>query len=297
MEGIFHHYRRIRVKPLPEFSEKYSRMNRFVKLTAMLLFLFPLAAFAAEGGSAESGSKKILPPAATPAPDNINTFLHTQVNNLTKAEPPRIEDRKLILTWMGDTRPRYVAAAFQHEAFRQKHLFWRNQNGVYFLVYDLTSESPATVEYRLIVDGLWQGDPTNPDRIRDDQGITLSRVSLKTRDLPLDHGPVQGYSGEVDFAYRGKPGQQVSIIANFNQWDPFAQYLEEISPGEYRLKLTLAPGVILYRFVVGTQSFLDPENGHSGHDDQGGTFSYFENKMTTRATVLEAAMPVSASHR
>lgn len=270
-------------------------MNRFMKLSSVLLLLLPLAAYASEGGSAsETTSKKPLPPPAVPAPDNINTYLHLIVNNLTKAEAPRIEDRKLILTWKGDNRPRYVAAAFQHEAFRQKHLFWRNQNGVYFLVMDLAADAPSTLEYRLIVDGLWQGDPTNPDSVRDGQGVTLSRVTLKTTDRPLFDGPQQGYHGAVEFSYRGKPGQQVSIIGNFNQWDPFSQFLEESSPGEYHLTLTLPPGIVLYEFVVGTRAFLDPGNARTGHDDQGGVFSYFENKVVAPDTVLEASMPASA---
>lgn len=267
-------------------------MNQFIKLTCLILLLLPWTAFAAEGEGATKA-----PPAATPAPDSINTYLHLQVNSLTKAEAPKVADRKLILTWKGDTQPRYVAAAFKHEAFRQKHLFWRNQNGVYFLVFDLTSDTPSTLEYRLIVDGLWQGDPTNPQRIRDTQGTTLSRVSVAPQDLPAHHGPVQGFFGEVEFAYHGKPGQQVSIIGNFNQWDPFSHVLEEAHPGEYHLKLTLPPGTILYKFVVGTRSFLDTGNAHTGHDAQGGTFSYFENKMTTPAKVLDATMAVaSAGH-
>jgi len=275
-------------------------MKRFMKFTTSLVFilsslaLLPLTAFAAEGGGSEGTSnKKPLPPPAIPGPENINTYLHLLVNNLTKAEAPRIQDRKLILTWKGDVRPRYVAAAFLHEAFREKHLFWRNQNGVYFLVMDLAPDAPPTLEYRLIVDGLWEGDPTNPDRYRNDQGITLNRVSLKTTDRPLRDGPIQDFFGAVEFSYRGKPGQQVSIIGNFNQWDPFAHFLEESKPGEYRLKLNLPPGIVLYQFVAGTKTFLDPGNARTGHDDQGGVFSYFDNKMISPATVLDAAMPVS----
>ena len=269
-------------------------MNHFMKLSAaLLLLLVPMTLFAAEGeGSAPA---KPLPPEAKPAPENINTFLHLLVNNLTKAEPPRVQDRKLILTWKGDTQPRYVAAAFQHEAYRQKHLFWRNQNGVYFLVMDLSTEAPSTLQYRLIVDGLWQADPANPNRIRDTQGIALSQVNLTAQDRPFRDGPVQGYHGEVEFSWHGKPGQQVSIIGNFNQWDPFTNYLSEDSPGEYRIRLTLPAGTLLYRFVTGTKSFLDPGNSRSGHDEQGGTFSFFENKQTAPAEVLEAALPVAAT--
>jgi len=269
-------------------------MNRFMKFTTALILLLPLAAFGAEEGSSEgTANKKPLPPPAIPAPENINTYVHLLVNNLTKAEAPRIQDRKLILTWKGDVKPRYVAAAFQHEAFREKHLFWRNQNGVYFLVMDLAPDAPSTLQYRLIVDGLWEGDPTNPDRYRNDQGITLNRVSLKSTDRPMRDGPVQGYFGAVEFSYRGKPGQQVSIVGNFNQWDPFAHFLEEANPGEYRLKLILPPGTVLYQFVAGTKTFLDPGNARTGHDDQGGVFSYFDNKMLRPTTIMEASTQVS----
>lgn len=261
-----------------------------MKLSATLLILLPLGAFAAETGTAD------MAPATPAAPSNINTYLHLQVNGFTRAQAPVIQDRKLVLTWKGDSQPRYVAAAFKHEAYRKKHLFWRNQNGVYFLVMDLAADTPSTLEYRLVVDGLWQGDPTNPDRYRDDQGTTLNRVSVTSADRPSFHGPVQGYYGEVEFAYHGKPGQQVSLIGNFNQWDPFAHFLEEVHPGEYHLKLTLPPGTILYKFVVGTRTFLDAGNAHTGHDAQGGTFSYFENTMTAPAKVLEATMAAVAAH-
>jgi hypothetical protein len=276
-----------------------------MKFTCALVFLLPLALYAneggapAEGGGSEGGSeasKKPLPPPQPDGPDNISTYLHLQVNNLTKAQPPRIQDRKLILTWKGDTQPRYVAAAFLHESWRQKHIFWRNQNGVYFLVYDLASDTPTTLDYRLIIDGLWQSDSTNPNQARNDQGISLSRVSLPSTALPGHHGPVQGSFGEVEFVYHGKAGQQVSIIGNFNQWDPFAHFLDEGHPGEYHLKLTLPAGTLLYRFVIGTRSVLDDANPHTGHDAQGGTFSYFENKYVQPATVLDATMAVAAAH-
>jgi len=261
-------------------------MKHFVKIAVLTLLSLPGVAFASEEGG--EAPKKPLPPAATPAPENINTFLHLKVIELKKAVPPFVDDGKLILTWQGDFRPRYVAAAFQHEHFRQKHVFWRNENGIYFLVYDLASDSPTTLVYRLIVDGLWQGDPTNADAVRNDQGILLNRVKLASGALPPHDGPVQGYYGEVVFTYHGKPGQQIAVIGNFNQWDPFSSYLEEEQPGDYRLSLVLPVGPVLYRFVVGTKSILDPGNGHTGHDDQGGVFSFFVNKKVVPVTVLEA---------
>jgi hypothetical protein len=270
-------------------------MKRFMKFLVLGLLLHPLGAFAAEEGGGDEGPKKPLPPPAIPAPDNINTYLHLKVIALKQAVAPFVEDRKLILSWQGEFRPRYVAAAFQHENFSQKHVFWRNENGVYFLVYDLTPDLPSTLQYRLIVDGLWQGDPANPDAFRNDQGILINQVKLGANALPPHDGPVQGYYGQLSFSYHGKPGQQVSVVGNFNQWDPFASYLEEVSPGEYRLSLVLPTGTVLYRFVVGTKNILDPGNGHTGHDAQGGVFSFFENKNVVPTTVLEASATPAAN--
>jgi len=269
-------------------------MKSIMTFVAVIFLIgLPTAVFAAEN---EGNSKKPLPPPAKPGPENINTYIHLLVDNLEKAQPPLIEDRKLILTWKADYLPRSVSAAFRFEHFRQKHVFWRNQNGVYFLVMDLTPDMPMTLDYRLIVDGLWEADPTNPQSVQDAQGVVVSQISLTSTDKPMVDGPVQRPLGQVDFVYRGKPGQTVSIMGNFNQWDPFADYLTETSPGEYRASLTLPPGTVLYRFVIGTKSVLDPGNAHTGTDDQGGTFSFFQNQKIQPTTILAASLPQNSSY-
>ena len=52
---------------------------------------------------------------------------------------------------------------------------------------------------------------------------------------------------------------------------------------------------MLYRFVVGTKNILDPGNGHTGHDAQGGVFSFFENKSVVPTTVLEASATTASA--
>ncbi len=262
-------------------------------MTWTLFLVISAASLAASEGAAVAVA---LPAASTPAPANINTYLHLQVNNLTKAKPPVIQDRKMVMTFQADSQPRYVAAVFAHEGWKVKHLFFKNQNNVYFLVYDLAADSPLTLEYRLVVDGLWQADPQNTDRYRNEQGIVLSRVAVLKTDLPHAHAPEQLYDGEVEFRYHGKAGQQVAIVGNFNNWDPFSNFMHEETPGNYALGLALPPGQLLYQFVMGTKTFPDPLNVHTGSDGNGGVFSMFTNVIKHKPLVHEATVAASGGH-
>lgn len=279
-------------------------MNQLVKC-ALLLFLLPLTVLTAEGGSPESGhgggeaSKVPLPPPKPAGPENINTYLHIEVNNMTKAAPPRVWDHKLILSFDRDPSARYVAAAFAHEEFREKHLFFKNRNNVFFLVLDIPEDAPETLEYRLIVDGLWKSDPANSQKSINDQGILLSQVSLQTTDKPRMYSPIQHYGGTVEFRYKGKPGLQIAVVGNFNNWDPFVHFLEEDSshPGEYTLQLTLPSGPVFYKYAIGTRTILDPLNPRTGSDSHGDVLSYFENKKQAKPTIMESRIAVLKQER
>jgi hypothetical protein len=267
-------------------------MKQFITCVCLLLLSTSVLLSASEGAAATAP----LPPPSTPAPDNINTYLHLQVNNLTKAMPPQIRDRKVLLTFQTDHEARYVAVAFAHEEWRVKHMFFKNQNNVYFLVYDLAADSPVPLDYRLIVDGLWQSDPQNKSRVRNDQGIVLSRLSIPATELPAAHTPESFYNGEVEFRYVGKPGLQIALVGNFNNWDPFTSFLEEEEPGHYGIRLALPSGTLLYQFVAGTQTILDPMNVHTGHDANGAKFSIFENSVRTKPVLRESTLVSAEAH-
>jgi hypothetical protein len=276
-----------------ENTEKYNRMKQFMTLMLTILFALASPLLASEG---ESSAPVTLPPPSTPAPENINTWMHLQVNNLTKAVPPMVRDRQVLLSFQSDQKPRYVAAAFAHEQWRVKHLFFRNQNNVYFLVYDLAADSPMPLDYRLIVDGLWQSDPQNKNRYRNDAGIVLSRLNLTAADLPHKHTPESLYEGEVEFRFVSKPGQQIALVGNFNNWDPFTNYLEEEEPGHYGIKVTLPAGTLLYQFVSGTKTFLDPLNAHTGSDAHGAKFSIFENHVKSKPSLHDSVLVTANEH-
>lgn len=279
------------------------------------------------------------------ATDEVNTNLHLKILSLKKAGPPEIWDGKLILTYLADSNPRYVAASFGFENYRTKYYFkkledkkpavhgaagdshssgghylGRSGGGgtdaeaeaakakltklkkpapvekvLYFLVLNLPEghEAPhGPLAYRLIVDGLWQTDPANPDQGRDDQGIAVSFVQQ-----PHETGytkltsPVAGYDGEVEFIYHGKPGQRVSVMGSFNQWDPFLHPMDEEEPGVYTLKVTLLAGPVQYLYVVGTRHVVDPANPRSVWDANRNQYSVFENHIHHHETIPRTEDP------
>ncbi|NNM53602.1 MAG: hypothetical protein HKM05_02640 [Spirochaetales bacterium] len=227
---------------------------------------------------------------------DLDMTLYFQIIHLTHAQPPRIFDRKLILTYDADPGARYVAVAFASEHFSQRHIFSKNQNNVFFYVYDLPANAPHEIDYRLIVDGLWIRDPGN-DSYRSDPNGDFSYVVLHDEEMPHWNSPVQLPYGAVEFRYRGQSGLRIAVMGNFNNWDPYQDFLHEEPgrPGEYSLRLSLPPGKIVYAYQLGNRTRLDPLNPHIVSDDSGQQYSYFRNVNHPAPSVMEADLPTSTS--
>jgi len=86
--------------------------------------------------------------------------------------------------------------------------------------------------------------------------------------------------GILEFNYRSRPGEQVSIMGNFNNWDPFMHRMVEDrdEPGLYTLRMPLPEGPVYYLFVVGTQTLLDPLNARRAWDRDRQEVSYLQHQ-------------------
>ena len=152
--------------------------------------------------------------------------------------------------------------------------FLKNQYGVFVLDYEVP-ENTQTIRYRLVVDGLWVSDPSNPSVQTDDQGIAFSLFSIESEpERPLLN-PRFGADGHVSFVFRGPPGRRVTIQGDFNNWDPFVNPLAEIKPGLYSITLQLLPGEHWYRFFSDGRRLLDRFNSDTATDPDGEPVSYF----------------------
>ena len=133
-------------------------------------------------------------------------------------------------------------------------------SGILFYVWEIP-ENIKELEYRLIIDGLWTVDPSNPQTRKDPvSGLALSVLSLppKTPVPALLNNP----PGTLSFSFKGPPGETVTVAGNFNGWDPFMYELKEAPAGVYTLNLPLPPGRYQYVFFHRGQRYLDPYNPH-----------------------------------
>ncbi len=181
-------------------------------------------------------------PAATQDLAGTDTFL--RVSGINEAGPPQVMDDLVVFTYEQREYARYVAVAFAHENYEQKHLFLarrrEGQPDLFFLAYQVDPELPY-LEYRLIVDGVWLTDPHAPDVRTDRRGIAVGRVDLPEIPPYREESPVIHNDGTVTFrisfdvrisatletvdrrqvsvSHLEEP--RISLVGSFNGWDPF----------------------------------------------------------------------------
>jgi hypothetical protein len=197
------------------------------------------------------------------------------VMTLTAAQPPRMVDDDLILSYKPDHGVRFVGARFRHESWKVLHPYAKNEHGVYVLDYPVP-EGVRDIRYRIVVDGLWMADPANPRVDSDDTGEEFSVVTLSQEPVRPIVNPRREGDGEVTFTFRGTPGRRVSLLGDFNNWDPFMDFLSETqSPGLYRITLRVPPGPHWYVFFTEGRRVLDMFNAESAVDPDGAPVSTF----------------------
>lgn len=197
------------------------------------------------------------------AMDKIDSYVYKKlIANIKEVSKPRIEGNYLIFTQNRNLR--HAGIVFEFEKYKQVHNFIRlpkereeKTRGILFYILKLP-EGLSEINYRLVLDGLWTADPQNDEGFYDyTLGLSVSQVKI-----PF----IQTYrtevlqNGEVQFYFKGTPGECVRLAGDFNGWDPFMYELEEVRPGEYFLVLPLPSGSWVYAFFIGGQQHHDPTN-------------------------------------
>lgn len=234
------------------------------------------------------------PPVGAQNVSDTDTFL--RVAGISEAGPPRVFDDVVVFTYEQRGYARYVAAAFAHENFEEKHTFVarhrEDRPDLFYLAYRITP-GQESLEYRLIVDGVWFTDAHAPEVRRDSRGITIGRVHLPEMPPYREQSPVVHDDGTVTFRFsfdiRVSPTletadrRQVSVVdfaepritlmGSFNGWDPFMYTLrpDPAREGFYSVRIPLQPGRHYYYFLLDGERVLDPFNRERARDRQTGS--------------------------
>jgi hypothetical protein len=207
---------------------------------------------------------------------------------------PEIFDDLVIFT--ASSGLRRVGVAFADEGFSKVHWFRQlmipqdpldapvspgasapdpyKDSGLLFYIHQIP-EGKREIEYRLIVNGLWTTDPANEQIRRDTvSGLAWSVLSLPRREV--QYAPLKGPPESLSFAFKGPPGETVSVAGSFNGWDPFMYELREGPAGIYTINIPLPPGKYQYVFFHRGERYLDPYNSNRVYARDGKAASEIE---------------------
>ena len=193
---------------------------------------------------------------------------------LPAALPPHMVEDTLILSFQPAAPARFVGVRFASESWTVLHPCAVNENGVFVLDYPVP-EGLREIRYRVVVDGQWMADPLNPDIDTDAAGTQVSVFTLDKEPARPVVNPRVERDGSITFVYQGTAGHRVSLVGDFNNWDPFMDYLSEGQPGSYSVTLRMPPGVHWYYFVSDGRRILDRFNAASAVDPDGSAVSTF----------------------
>lgn len=150
----------------------------------------------------------------------------------------------------------------------------RNKYGIYYIIIEpnlLTPEyeEDPLYEYKFRVNGLLTFDPENMDRLEDGSGSYISRFILPGKDTNRQAHTVvleDSNAEELDlrtvrFQIFLPHAEVVSLVGDFNEWNPENDFLTKDRNGIFFLEKKLMPNASYhYQFIVDGEYQLDTYN-------------------------------------
>ena len=207
--------------------------------------------------------------------------------SLSKPGAPEIIEDAVLFTYTSNCRR--AGVAFAYEGFSRVHWLrllqipqdpagapvpvgrkmpaYYKDSGILFYIHQLP-EDLKVLEYRLIIDGLWIVDPSNPLSRKDNSnGLEYSVLALPVKQEKPEL--LRGPPGTLNFTFTAAPGETVTLSGSFNNWDPFMYEMKEGPAGIYKLTLSLPPGKHQYIFYYRGERWLDPNNPNRAYSREG----------------------------
>ncbi len=163
----------------------------------------------------------------------------------------------------------------------------RNEMGVFYHILPVRElEAGRIIEayrYKFLVDGIWTADPTHPNTEDDGLGGSLSVYYLDDIDVNRlatvrvlkEREP--SFERLVEFAIYLPDAENLSLVGEFNNWNPEHDFMTKGEDGVFRLRMRLRPGGYVYKFVADGKWILDKYNEETRyHEILGELCSFLE---------------------
>ncbi len=186
------------------------------------------------------------------------------VNNIGSGKPVMLNGT---LFTFKDRKAAKVGIGGNFTSWKVKNM-QRGKDGVWFYFLPNT-EFSGSIEYKFNVDGLWTDDPWNGLRKDDRQG---SYISLAENYTPAE-GKLVTYKlmkgNRVMFRTFRPSARIISVVGDFNGWNPENDLMRRGNDGIWRLEKRLARGIYRYKFIIDGEWLPDTYNPESGSDSTG----------------------------
>ena len=176
---------------------------------------------------------------------------------------------------------------FTFEGYRSRRVFlsgnfnnwgripmYRNKKGVYYYILPIReieegvryNNPDFTYRYKFVVDGSWMHDPSNENRKDDGLGGFLSEFRLFSEDINhrisvrILKENLKQSERLVEFAVYLPGVENLSLVGNFNNWNPEHDRPVKGKDGIFRLRLRLKPGKYVYKYIADGKWVLDEFN-------------------------------------
>ncbi len=223
-------------------------------------------------------------------PHNLRTEYYYSLTMLRDASPPEnirlvmvnnlSTDRSVVsegtLFTYKDRRAKSVQIGGNFSSWKTINMT-RGKDGVWF--YFLSTEDfSGKIRYKYNVDGLWTDDPRNALNEYDRAGSYLSIAENRTH----DEGRLLSLKfidrNRVQFRLYKPDARIISIVGDFNGWNPENDLMKRGDDGVWRLEKRLPRGEYRYQFIIDGEWKPDIFNPLSASDNTGGICSLLRVK-------------------
>ncbi len=153
----------------------------------------------------------------------------------------------------------------------------KGKNNIWYYFLAASQEKPV-IKYKFNINNVWIPDPLNYERIDDKYG---SFVSIVNNIKPTEGRQVTFQILEdnlIEFRIFNPNASYISIVGDFNNWNPENDILTKGDDNIWRLKKHIEAGKYRYKYVIDGKWSLDIYNKKSASDKTGGIASLLEVK-------------------
>jgi 1,4-alpha-glucan branching enzyme len=145
----------------------------------------------------------------------------------------------------------------------------RSKHGIWYH-FQKTDSDEKIYSYKYIVDGTWTKDPQNHYKNNDNVSSYISIVHVAEKGLSKQITYKILSKDTVEFRFHKPNAKFISLVGDFNNWNPENDLMTKDENGIWRLTKKLSSGkTYRYKFYIDGEWEVDTYNANSGSDQLG----------------------------